>query len=220
MKKLKSINPLMEFVTAEGYRKYLLSSIKSLKSGQNVLDIGGGRGESFKAGKANYYTLDIAKHNNKRFIQGDITSSDLKIDIKFDVIVTKDTFEHILNPWDATQNILNLLVEGGLFFCSAPFNWRFHPSPYDTYRYTHQGLKYLFERNGSLQEVSSGYIHQYDQTKGRWKNRLDHWPASNNTHRDCISSYYVGRKDSSKVFDISEIYGDFSLEHDEFIKEE
>tara|TARA_R110002167_G_scaffold97365_1_gene257064 strand:- start:272 stop:928 length:657 start_codon:yes stop_codon:yes gene_type:complete len=218
MKKIKSINPLMNFVTVPEYNKFVLSSIGSLESEKNVLDIGGGRGKNFKTGEANYYVLDISKHNDSSFIQGDITSCDLNLDIKFNVIVTKDTFEHILNPWDATQNILNLLVEGGLFFCSVPFNWRFHPSPYDAYRYTHQGLKYLFERNGGLQEVDSGYIRYYDHVKGFWKNKLDHWP-NNNMHRDCVCSYYIGKKDSSKVFDISEIYGDFSIKHDKFLKE-
>ena len=215
MKKAKSINPLMDFVSVGEYNKFISHSIKSLKSTQNVLDIGGGRGKNFKAGTANYYVLDLSKHNDKSFIQGDITSDDLRIDKKFDIIVTKDTFEHILNPWDATQNILNLLVEGGLFICSVPFNWRFHPSPYDAYRYTHQGLKYMFERKGKLREIDSGYIYYYEHVKGFWKNKLDHWP-NNNVHKDCICSYYIGKKDSSKDFDISEIHGDFSIKHDKF----
>jgi SAM-dependent methyltransferase len=215
MRKIKSVNPLMDFVTPNDYKDFILKTIRSLTPEQNVLDIGGGRGKGFKAGSCNYYVLDLSKHNDNSFIQGDITSSDLKIDKKFDVIVTKDTFEHILNPWDATQNILNLLVEGGLFFCSVPFNWRFHPSPYDAYRYTHQGLKYLFERKGGLRQVDNGYIFYGDQKRGYWKNKLDYWPK-NNLHKDCVGSYYVGRRDNSKIFDISEIYGDFSIKHDIF----
>mgnify|MGYP003133788509 CR=1 FL=1 len=215
MRKIKSVNPLMDFVTPSDYKNFIFKAIRSLTSEKNVLDIGGGRGKNFKTGEANYYVLDLSKHNDNNFIQGDITSPDLKIDKKFDIIVTKDTFEHILNPWDATQNILNLLIEGGLFICSVPFNWRFHPSPYDAYRYSHQGLKYLFERKGGLRQVDSGYIHYSDSSRGSWKNKLDYWPK-NNIYKDCVSSYYIGKRDNSKIFDISEIYGDFSIKHDKF----
>lgn len=212
MKIKNTINPMMKLVDVNEYYNTIKKKINELSKEQNVLDIGGGRGKTFKTGVANYYVLDLSSHNDEAFITGDITSKELKIDKKFDLIVSKDTFEHILNPWDATDNIINLLNENGLFFCSAPFNWRFHPSPYDAYRYSHQGLKYLFERNGGLQEVASGYIHYFHSVKGFWGNKLDHWPIGN-VHKDCICSFYVGKKNGKKQFDINEIEGDFSHDH-------
>lgn len=203
---------MMDFVSVQDYEEFLKSEILNLSDHQSVLDIGGGRGKNYKVGMSEYYVLDLSSHNDSMTIVGDITAHNLDLGKKFDLILTKDTFEHILNPWDATDNILNHLVEGGLFFCSTPFNWRFHPSPYDAYRYSHQGLKYLFERNGSLEEVYSGYIHYFSNVRGFWKNRYDHWPMDN-LHKDCICSFYVGRKNSSKIFDISEIKGDFSHDH-------
>jgi len=212
MKINKSNNPMMDFVSVQEYNNAIKNQINKLNNNQNVLDIGGGRGKTFKTGVANYYVLDLSSHNDKMTIVGDITSKNLKIDKKFDLIISKDTFEHILNPWDATDNILDLLNEGGLFFCSVPFNWRFHPSPYDAYRYSHQGLKYLFERNGKLEELYSGYIHYYNNVRGFWGNRYDYWPI-NNIHKDCICSFYVGKKNNLKQFDINEIKGDFSHDH-------
>jgi len=199
-------------VSPQQYYNVIKKAVSDLPKGKNVLDIGGGRGKTFKGGVATYYVLDLSSHNDKTFIKGDITSKELKVDKKFDIIISKDTFEHILNPWDATDNILNLLNEGGLFFCSAPFNWRFHPSPYDAYRYSHQGLKYLFERNGKLEEVSGGYIQHQKTLKGFWGNKLDHWPIGN-VYKDCMASFYIGRKNSQKKFDIKEIKGDFSIDH-------
>jgi len=212
-KKRQSLNPMMDFVNVGEYTEFLSKCINDLEKTQNVLDVGGGRGKTFKNGNCGYYVLDINSHNSLDYIQGDITSKDLSLNKKFDIILTKDTFEHILNPWDATENILNLLEEGGLFFCSVPFSWRFHPSPYDCYRYSHQGLKYLFERKGGMEEVDSGYIHYFDAVQGFWKNKLDNWPI-NNLYRDNICSYYIGQKKKDKKFNIEEIRGDFSLNHD------
>ena len=102
-------NPLMKFAAVADYYSVIKAKISELSAEQNVLDIGGGRGKTFKAGVANYYVLDLSIHNDETFLTGNITSKDLNLDKKFDIIVSKDTFEHILNPWDATDNVLILL---------------------------------------------------------------------------------------------------------------
>lgn len=211
-------NPLMDILPLSEFDNFIKILFNS-KDEQDILDIGGGRGKTFDFNKKNnYYVLDINCHNDKSFIQGDITNPNLNIDKKFDFIISKDTFEHILNPWDATQNILKLLKEGGIFICETPFNWRFHPSPYDGYRYSHQGLKYLFEQKDQMREISSGYIYFYNKVSGFWNNKCDWWPFSQNKHTDCVCSYYIGIKDSEHKFDISHIRGDFSSSHLEIPK--
>jgi len=210
----KTINPLMDSVGVNEFNSFI-NFVLSNHSGSNVLDVGGGRGKTFDNKKVNYYVLDINSHNDKSFIEGDITDPDLEIGKKFDVIITKDTFEHILNPWDATENVTKHLNENGIFICIAPFSWRFHPSPYDAYRYSHQGLKYLFEHKGKLQEVGSGYIHYHSNVRGFWKNRCDWWPHASNNYQNCVCSFYVGQKKEDYVFDRSKIKGDFSIKHEE-----
>lgn len=179
-----------------------------------ILDIGGGRGHNFKKNIKNYYILDLnTKNDSDNFILGDITSSNLKLDKEFDFIISKDTFEHILNPWDATLNIVNNLKEGGYFICIVPFAWRFHPSPYDAYRYSHQGLKFLFEHKDKLEEVVSGYIYYYNTVKGFWSNKLDTWPFGNKSFIDNVCSFYIGKKNSNKKFNINEFRKDPSFTH-------
>ena len=94
-----------------------------------ILDVGGGKGWGkilYSKSWIDYYALDINSDKNRdkniTYVKGDITDLKLtsKLDQTYDVIFTKDTFEHILNPWDATQNILNLLNENGLFIFFSP----------------------------------------------------------------------------------------------------
>lgn len=160
-------------------QKKVTQYIKQIKRPIKLLDIGGGKGWGaplYKSTNIDYYALDIKcsdrTHPNITCIQGDITNKELKIDTMFDIIFTKDTFEHILNPWDATLNILKLLNNNGLFIFLAPFSWRYHPSPYDTFRYTHTGAQYLFERFGKMRKVEAGYQCEGNIT-GFWKNKKD-----------------------------------------------
>lgn len=208
----KTSNPLMEVISPSNFEKSIIRVMEMLEGG-NLLDIGGGRGKTFDYGLMEYHALDINSHNDKNFIQGDITKENLDIGKKFSLIITKDTFEHILNPWDATANIVNLLEDGGVFVCSVPFSWRFHPSPYDTYRYTHQGLNYLFRHKGEIAEIASGYMYNEKIIRGFWKNKFDNWPFSRRGFRDNVSSFFVGIKITGEVFDISTLSGDFSIGH-------
>lgn len=183
-----------------------------------ILDIGGGRGfgDVFINEHINYYVLDlnIQKSSNDKikYIQGDITSKNLDLGYKFDLIFTKDTYEHILNPWDSTDNVVNHIKDGGLFFFIAPFSWRYHASPYDAFRYSHTGVQYLFERNNKLKKVVSGYSTKVS-IKGFWKNKKD-FTLDNKPFTDSIVTIYVGQKDSSYVFNKNVLDVDLSPKHD------
>ena len=183
----------------------------------NLLDIGGGKGWGkilYVYKHINYYLLDLKETKrigNINYIKGDITDKNLKIDNKFDVIFSKDTFEHILNPWDATENLKNLLKNNGLILFFVPFSWRYHASPYDTYRYTHTGLQYLIERLGEIKKINSGYI-QFGNINGFWKNCKDH-TIDRKPHLNCLESFYIGIKDNNHKFNIKDLDSDFSWDH-------
>ena len=184
----------------------------------SILDIGGGRGfgNIFINNYIDYNILDlnIQKSSNDKikYIQGDITSKNLDLGQKFDLIFTKDTYEHILNPWDSTDNVINHIKEGGLFFFIAPFSWRYHASPYDTFRYSHTGVQYLFERNNKLKKIVSGYSKKVS-IKGFWENKKD-FTLDNKPFTDSIVSIYIGQKDSSYIFNKSVLDVDLSPKHD------
>jgi len=215
-------NPHLKLLPHKKLNSFILNNIKNYMKNNNktsitLLDVGGGKGWGkvlYNNSFIKYYALDLnSSHTNNKitFIKGDITENNLDLGIKFDIIFTKDTFEHILNPWDATKNILNHLENNGLFIFLAPFSWRYHASPYDTYRYTHTGVQYLFERLGGLKKIHSGYIN-FGNIKGFWKNKKDH-TIDGKPFPKCLEVIYIGQRDITHKFNKNELDSDFSWKH-------
>jgi len=216
----KKGNPHLNVIT--DYVSVVINQIEECKRELNkstlkLLDIGGGKGwgkELYKRSDIDYYALDLKcshKEDNITFIKGDITEKKLNLNEEFDIIFTKDTFEHILNPWDATENILNHLTNTGRFIFLAPFSWRYHASPYDTYRYSHTGAQYIFERLGKMKKIMSGYK-KCGNKSGFWKNGKDH-TIDGETFPKCLEVMYIGKKDENYVFSKECLDSDFSWDH-------
>lgn len=218
-------NPHLKLMSGN-YDKFIVDHINNNRKGRSlekvkVLDIGGGKGWGkalYEKDWIEYYALDLNSNINRdgkiNYIKGDITDAELNLTEKFDIVFTKDTFEHILNPWDATQNVLNSLKDGGLFVFLAPFSWRYHATPYDTYRYTHVGAQYLFERLGGMKMVESGYIRfPKVKTAGFWKNKKDR-TFDSKPFVDPIGTVYIGKRDFKHQFDTSDLDNDFDWKHE------
>ncbi len=112
--------------------------------------------------KYEYYGLDIAPESDPRVLGGDICSEKFLDDFPafregFDYIYSNNVFEHLRKPWIAAQHIWNLLKRGGVCSIAVPFSQRYHESPGDFFRYTHTGILSLFEDQGPLEVLASGY---------------------------------------------------------------
>lgn len=184
----------------------LSSSSKNKKI--SVLNIGGGflkPCEKFLRDhkSTDYFILDIQNsENQKEIILGDITDINLELRQTFDFIYSADTFEHILNPWDATKNILKFLNNNGYIFCKAPFSWRYHACPFDTYRYSHTGMRYLFEHLSQIKHIGGGY-RKLAHSKGWYADKTD-VTLDGKPYTENIETYYIGQKDETHIFDISD----------------
>lgn len=199
----KHLNLLLE--DFDSVVKKIIASLLD-KGSIKVLNIGGGYEKSVEKylsshSQIEYYCLDIdtSRLHLPNIITGDITDPNLNLDQKFDFIFTKDTFEHILNPWDATSNIKSLLKEDGYFMCIAPFAWRYHACPVDTYRYTHTGMRYLFERLDNIEPIFAGYK-SFGPTNGWYKSKTD-MTLNGQPFKESIEVIYIGKKNSSYIFD-------------------
>ncbi len=144
------------------WESFFDEKIKEIAKEKEVLDIGGG----FKFQKSlskykdlfknsNYRTLDVEKDYNPDII-GDICNIPLENE-SIDAIICKAVLEHVAEPQQAVKEIYRILKKEGKCLVYVPFLYPYHAHDgvyKDYYRYTKDGIKYLF-RNFKLIEICS-----------------------------------------------------------------
>ena len=143
---------------------------------------------------------------------GDICQTNTNLaDGSFDVVFSKDTFEHLLEPWSAACEMKRLVANQGLIIVACPFSWRFHPSPLDTYRFSHTGLQYLFERSGDFETLFAGYV-RHGAIRGFWGNKKD-WTFDGSAFPNAGKLFWLGESRLGKNFVERNLEGDRSTDH-------
>jgi SAM-dependent methyltransferase len=109
-----------------------------------ALDLGGNNGllrHPLKERGYHYINLDI-KHlgNGEPSLIGDAHRLPFK-DSAVDLVVSKDTLEHFIDPWGVVKEVYRVLNVGGKFIIWVPFMHPFHGD--DFYRYSPLGLQHL-----------------------------------------------------------------------------
>jgi SAM-dependent methyltransferase len=91
----------------------------------------------------------------------DLCNAKIIPDNSFDLISCLAVLEHIPKFWKAAEEIQRILAADGILICTVPGVWPYHPTAGelnmggDYWRFTHQGLEYLFDR---LTKITSYYI--------------------------------------------------------------
>ena len=80
----------------------------------------------------------VADLNNTLPIQNEVA----------DTIISFSVMEHLYNPQGFLDEAFRILKNDGKIILQVPFMWHVHEEPYDYFRYTRYGLKYLFEKAG------------------------------------------------------------------------
>src|SRR5262249_1937257 len=73
-------------------------------------------------------------------------------DGRFDAIIFNQVMEHLPEPKRVISELHRVLKPGGRMICTAPLFYEEHEKPYDFYRYTQFGIRYLFTDCGFLIE--------------------------------------------------------------------
>jgi len=63
---------------------------------------------------------------------------------KFDIVFCFDTLEHIPNPFLFCENLIYITKNGGYVYVATVFEWPYHPSPEDYFRFSPSGLRECF----------------------------------------------------------------------------
>jgi len=130
-----------------------------------VLNVGSG-GNLENLIKKNFddvFSIDIDKERKPDQII-DICDENFEKKINYEpsLVCCFEVLEHTKNPSKAIQNIYNILKKDDFFLVSVPFNFHIHDEPNDFFRFTHYGLKMLFNdfaeveikrRNGWLESI-------------------------------------------------------------------
>lgn len=83
-------------------------------------------------------------------------------DNTFDVVLCTQVLEHINRPQEFLKELYRVLKPGGILYLTAPQGFKEHQIPYDFFRYTSFGLRFLFEQAGFSPEYITpmgGYFH-------------------------------------------------------------
>jgi SAM-dependent methyltransferase len=194
-------SPHLQFCIKEDIVKKHISDYKMSHSGNlSFIDVGGryGAHEDFAKG-FDYKVLEIDETvNADHVIIGDICHCPQIPDNTFDVCFSNYVFEHLKQPWLAAEECIRITKKGGLLIHLLPFSWRYHPVPVDFYRYTHDGIAYLFEKNGSVERIISAYdisLRRKDHRGGKIDKGLDVPPVDElGGWREHWTTVYVARK--------------------------
>lgn len=126
------------------------------------------------AGESPY--KDFFLQHAKQYIAVDWAGSfhDTKVDIAADLnkplpiesevadtVVSLSVMEHLCEPQTMLNEAFRILKPGGGMVLQVPWQWWIHEAPYDYFRYTPYGLKYLFEKAGFVDvvvEPQSGFF--------------------------------------------------------------
>jgi SAM-dependent methyltransferase len=121
--------------------------------GGSVLDAGAGEGR-FKSlfGHTHYVGVDFARGDPSWNYSGlDVLGrlEDLPFaDASFDHVLSIVVLEHTSQPGRAVEEFRRVLKPGGMVHLVVPHMWEEHQRPYDFFRFTSGGIRYLLESSG------------------------------------------------------------------------
>ena len=75
-------------------------------------------------------------------------------DAAFDVVLCTQVLEHCDDPAQAVRELRRVTAPGGRVLASTHGVQVYHPSPQDLWRWTHEGLRRLFETNAHWSSLS------------------------------------------------------------------
>lgn len=131
-------------------RHYIENAVKKFKPAGKCLEIGSGK-------KWKYYAESVTL-NRDPSAEPDIISNAETMDFQdgeFQSVVCLEVIEHTTSPEKLISEIYRVLEPHGSLLLTVPFVFEIHDK-YDYYRFTRQGLAYLFRDFTSVEITPNG----------------------------------------------------------------
>jgi SAM-dependent methyltransferase len=74
-----------------------------------------------------------------------------------DVVICEQVLEHVPDPWRAARTLHDLCRPGGHVVVSTPFLIRVHPTPFDFWRFTEDGIRRVLESAGLVVDETASW---------------------------------------------------------------
>jgi len=198
------------------YHRELKKAINTYAKGE-LLDIGCGNKPYevlFEGLISKYVGCDIVQSNLNKV---DILSPANNIPLEnetFDTIFSTQTIEHVEDHQGLVNEAYRLLKPGGFIIISGPMYWPLHEEPYDFFRFTKHGFKFILEKAGFK-------VVEINANGGKWAtagqaliHAFESSIAKTVINRILLSLYYRfnGRKFINKFFNKldNEIYNEIN----------
>jgi len=127
----------------------------SASQGFEILDAGAGEGKDKElfAGKSIDYKGVDSGVGHKNWDYSDVINADLEDmsfieDETFDLVLLIQVMEHLNNPRAVLKELNRVSKKGSKIYIAIPQSQSVHQVPYDFYRFTPYGVKYLLESSG------------------------------------------------------------------------
>ena len=104
---------------------------------------------------ANYLKTDIQNGIDVDFVC-DVHELSRYFSETFDAILSSSTFEHLIKPWVAAEELCKCLKTGGLVFVQTHQTFPLHSYPGDYFRFSKEALASLFDFQ-DIEIIKCGY---------------------------------------------------------------
>ncbi|OQY71297.1 MAG: hypothetical protein B6D44_13225 [Ignavibacteriales bacterium UTCHB2] len=139
-----------DYIVYKSYHYYLFSCLEKYAKGK-LLDIGCGNkpySTIVSPFIESYTGCDIVQSSDK-VVDILCQATDIPLESNsFDTVISTQTIEHVADHQRLVNEAYRLLRPGGYFVISGPMYWPLHEEPFDFFRFTKYGFRYILEAAG------------------------------------------------------------------------